>query len=688
MFILLVEYILQFSCFALNYCIFHIMPVRKACCSTSHCNKEASLTCIRCRKCDVCDKAFGKRQYLHLHMVACYKKSGREPPPLKKQLTPEKNAKPLLFVCKSCNRAFSNRHNMVQHTVSCGKQQKATNSQQETSRSPQISDVGSLGEDEVVKVAKVEREAEVMKDIKVEKEVAAVMEAGQETEEETKAENIVEDQKEETNDEGKNDGRTAKGRKETKVAEGVEEPNTEGQKDETGAEHRDAIVAESQKEDVAVEDGNVAEVQNGMKDKSHKDKKKAGDAKSGQLVEDDRICEDENENSTKKSREVGPIAKVVTSRRNAEEFSKKAKDEKLVDRTFGVVLVSSITSSGADPRSILKKSAQLPASTSDGTSSNKANKGSSSGEPKPNPARSNTTKKLSPAKFDSDDILCQLSPSDEAKEEEMSMTPPPTPTSLALGRPKRNLKPKTFSDGTVRVRQKVPEVVRVRQADGSQVYKLRKDVQGAAVTSSPPEASVEATKPSSVIEEPKPKDDVKDEPEEIVVKARDTKGMRIFIQGESVPLLDDEDEAKVLAMIDVAKLVCLQCKRQYGSASNLRRHAVRHLGWRRYKCKLCKFTSYNKSECKSHLRKCHNNEVATLLDGGLSPYIIDLGTVLDDSCEDGSGRINLSLPTASDNGRHAPTNRKGKAQTQETAIAPIAIAPKPGKHRHVYMTLL
>lgn len=307
----------------------------------------------------------------------------------------------------------------------------------------------------------------------------------------------------------------------------------------------------------------------------------------------------------------------------------------------------------------------------------------------PKPAREPT-----PTKFDTDDILFQLSPSDEAKEEERNLTPPATPTSLALGRPKRNLKPKQFPDGTVSVRRKIPEVVRIQQADGSQVYKLRQDVEHAIAPAPsqtvPPAQPIETKEPSRKVAQPEDKakaTDIKEpsrkaaQPEakakamdikepsqpEDIVKAKDTKGIRILIQGESVPLLDEDDEAKIAAMIDIGKLVCLKCKRQYASSSNLRRHAVRHLGWRRYKCKLCKFTSYNKSECKTHLRKCHQNEVATLLDGGLAPYIIDLGALLDEGLEEGSTKLNLSLPSTSENGTCTPTNPKTRSHSKEAS---------------------
>ena len=81
--------------------------------------------------------------------------------------------------------------------------------------------------------------------------------------------------------------------------------------------------------------------------------------------------------------------------------------------------------------------------------------------------------KVSP-KYYQDDMLFQLSPSDEAREEERSQTPPATPASIAQSRPKRNVKPKMFYDGE---RVKIPEVVKIQQADGSLVYKLREDVE-------------------------------------------------------------------------------------------------------------------------------------------------------------------------------------------------------------------
>lgn len=84
--------------------------------------------------------------------------------------------------------------------------------------------------------------------------------------------------------------------------------------------------------------------------------------------------------------------------------------------------------------------------------------------------------KVSP-KYYQDDMLFQLSPSDEAREEERSQTPPATPSSIAQSRPKRNVKPKRFYDGE---RVKIPEVVKFQQPDGTLVYKLREDVENSS----------------------------------------------------------------------------------------------------------------------------------------------------------------------------------------------------------------
>ena len=39
-------------------------------------------------------------------------------------------------------------------------------------------------------------------------------------------------------------------------------------------------------------------------------------------------------------------------------------------------------------------------------------------------------------------------------------------------------------------------------------------------------------------------------------------------------------------------------------------HGVTIPGWRRFKCKFCKFMCYNRSECRRHLRVVHHKTVS------------------------------------------------------------------------------
>ncbi|XP_071116618.1 uncharacterized protein [Haliotis cracherodii] len=68
------------------------------------------------------------------------------------------------------------------------------------------------------------------------------------------------------------------------------------------------------------------------------------------------------------------------------------------------------------------------------------------------------------------------------------------------------------------------------------------------------------------------------------------------------------DSEKLSAIIDEAELKCQKCGQEFTSVSNIRRHAIRHLGWKRFKCKLCRFSSYNKSECNTHIMRTHSEK--------------------------------------------------------------------------------
>lgn len=88
--------------------------------------------------------------------------------------------------------------------------------------------------------------------------------------------------------------------------------------------------------------------------------------------------------------------------------------------------------------------------------------------------------------------------------------------------------------------------------------------------------------------------------------------------------ISESDLARICTMVDDTKLVCLKCHRHYGTTSNLHRHAVRHLGWRRFKCKLCRYTAYNRSECTSHLHRVHTANVVTHTKAEIENLILDL----------------------------------------------------------------
>ena len=90
----------------------------------------------------------------------------------------------------------------------------------------------------------------------------------------------------------------------------------------------------------------------------------------------------------------------------------------------------------------------------------------------------------------------------------------------------------------------------------------------------------------------------------------------------SPPKLSEEELKRIRQIVSEDEMRCMKCHKQYCTISYLHRHAVRHLGWRRFKCKLCKFTAYNRSECTTHLRKVHSTKTLGVRD--MNPYIHDL----------------------------------------------------------------
>nr|XP_012231929.1 PREDICTED: zinc finger protein 800 [Linepithema humile]XP_012231930.1 PREDICTED: zinc finger protein 800 [Linepithema humile]XP_012231931.1 PREDICTED: zinc finger protein 800 [Linepithema humile] len=65
-------------------------------------------------------------------------------------------------------------------------------------------------------------------------------------------------------------------------------------------------------------------------------------------------------------------------------------------------------------------------------------------------------------------------------------------------------------------------------------------------------------------------------------------------------------EKKIAKIVNFEKVRCLLCKRKFTSVPNLRRHVAMHIGWNRYRCKLCEYKCFTKCDCVLHCNKAHN----------------------------------------------------------------------------------
>lgn len=64
----------------------------------------------------------------------------------------------------------------------------------------------------------------------------------------------------------------------------------------------------------------------------------------------------------------------------------------------------------------------------------------------------------------------------------------------------------------------------------------------------------------------------------------------------------------IATIANFQKLQCLLCKRKFTSMANLRRHMAIHIGWNRFRCKLCDFKCFFKCDCVAHCNKIHNTQ--------------------------------------------------------------------------------
>ncbi|CAC5414730.1 unnamed protein product [Mytilus coruscus] len=112
----------------------------------------------------------------------------------------------------------------------------------------------------------------------------------------------------------------------------------------------------------------------------------------------------------------------------------------------------------------------------------------------------------------------------------------------------------------------------------------------------------------------------------IIDSPKKTKAGRMYVVDSADT---DPDKSKCLDFSRINHLVdyknnkCLQCGLELTDISSLRRHAVRHLGWKRYKCRLCAYTGFNRSECNSHIKRRHAEKLIAS-SSPLSSFIIDL----------------------------------------------------------------
>ncbi|XP_076361034.1 zinc finger protein 800-like [Tachypleus tridentatus] len=75
-------------------------------------------------------------------------------------------------------------------------------------------------------------------------------------------------------------------------------------------------------------------------------------------------------------------------------------------------------------------------------------------------------------------------------------------------------------------------------------------------------------------------------------------------------------------LVDFKNIFCKKCHKYFSSVSSLKRHVAVHAGVRRFKCKLCSYLSYAKSDCRTHIIRMHNKPNTTTV--WVEKQILDL----------------------------------------------------------------
>ena len=142
-----------------------------------------------------------------------------------------------------------------------------------------------------------------------------------------------------------------------------------------------------------------------------------------------------------------------------------------------------------------------------------------------------------------------------------------------------------------------------------------------------------------------------------------TKSNRIYVMDtDRSSKLHCQDTRNIDSFVDEANLKCLKCDREFTSVSNMRQHVIRHLGWKRYQCKLCSVCSYyNLSEIRMHLSRSHNIHAES--EESMKTFIKDLNK------EAGKKRSDKRLKTIKKKrGLESPLNKGSKSYRTKTQL--------------------
>jgi uncharacterized C2H2 Zn-finger protein len=108
-------------------------------------------------------------------------------------------------------------------------------------------------------------------------------------------------------------------------------------------------------------------------------------------------------------------------------------------------------------------------------------------------------------------------------------------------------------------------------------------------------------------------------------------------------VLSPKQLRKVNSLMDRDNIKCMQCMKQFTALILLSRHVIRHLGIVRYKCKFCKYKSFNQGECMKHVRNSHKKNDA-------HRFVLNIDKDSDDTKADASCR-GLSVDNAKFSGK-------------------------------------